>query len=157
VAAAYGAKPAAADALISTAIAAVWSPPESAGSAVYKISTTAEGIYRIDRDFLLTQGLAAAQIDAIDLEQVRLFNRGAEVAVYVYDQAVAGQLDAGDYIEFYALGVDDAYGKYSAQNVYWLTLSGGAGLPKRMATDDGAPAGSRCRRCGHHGGQDHRL
>ena len=25
-------------------------------------------------------------------------------------------------------------------NIYWLTLSGGAGLPKRMATDDGAPA-----------------
>jgi hypothetical protein len=126
---------------ISTAIAAVWSPPESAGSAVYKISTSAEGIYRIDRDFLLAQGLSAGEIDPIDLEQIRLFNLGQEVAIDIYDQAVAGQLDAGDYIEFYALGVDDAYGKYSAQNVYWLTLSGGAGLPKRMATDDGAPAG----------------
>ena len=48
----------------------------------------AEGIYRIDRDFLLAQGLDAAQIDAIDLEQLRLFNRGQEVAIDIYDQAV---------------------------------------------------------------------
>jgi hypothetical protein len=126
---------------ISTAIAALWSPPQGFGSAVYKISTTAAGIYRMDRAFFSGQGLSAAQIDAIDLEQIRLFNLGEEVAINIYDQGVAGQLDAGDYIEFYAVAVDDAYGKYSAQNVYWLTLSGGAGLPKRMATDDGAPAG----------------
>jgi CheY-like chemotaxis protein len=126
---------------IGAAIAAVWSPPEGFGSAVYKISTNAEGIYRMDRDFLLAQGLAAAQIDAIDLEQIRLFNLGEEVAIDIYDQGLTGQLDAGDFIEFYAVGVDAAYGKYSAQNIYWLTLSGDAGLPKRMATDDGAPAG----------------
>jgi hypothetical protein len=126
---------------ISTAIAAVWSPPEGSGSAVYKISTSAAGVYRMDRDFLLAQGLDAAHIDAIDLEQIRLFNLGQEVAIDIDDQGVAGQLNAGDYIEFYAVGVDDAYAKYSAQNIYWLTLSGGAGLPKRMATDDGAPAG----------------
>ncbi|MHC4074241.1 MAG: LamG-like jellyroll fold domain-containing protein, partial [Planctomycetota bacterium] len=126
---------------LSSAIAAVWSPPEGFGSAVYKISTGTAGIYRMDRDFLLAQGLSIAEIDAIDLEQVRLFNLGAEVAINIDDQAVAGQLDAGDYIEFYAVAVNDAYAKYSAQNIYWLTLSGGAGLPKRMATDDGSPAG----------------
>jgi hypothetical protein len=121
-------------------IAAVWSPPDGGGSAVYKISTSAEGIYRIDRDFLLAQGLDAAEIDAIDLEQVRLFNLGQEVAVNIYDQAVAGELNAGDYIEFYAPGIDAAYLKYTDQNIYWLTLSGGAGLPKRMASDDGSLA-----------------
>jgi hypothetical protein len=123
-----------------SAIAAVWSPPDSDGEAVYKIVTTAEGIYRIDRDFLIAQGLTAGDIDDIDLDEVRLFNRGTEVAIDIFDQAVAGQLDAGDYIAFYALSIDDAYEKYSTDNVYWLNLSGGSGLPKRMAEDDGTPA-----------------
>jgi hypothetical protein len=79
---------------ISTAIAAVWSPPQGFGSAVYKISTAAAGIYRMDRDFLLAQGLSVAQIDAIDLEQIRLFNLGQEVAIDIYDQGVAGELNA---------------------------------------------------------------
>jgi hypothetical protein len=124
---------------IPSAIAAVWSPPESGGSAVYKITTSAEGIYRIDRDFLITKGLTAGEIDDIDLDEVRLFNRGAEVAINVFDEATAGQLDAGDYIEFYAQAIDDAYFKYSKENIYWLTLSSGSGVAKRMATDDGAP------------------
>jgi hypothetical protein len=121
------------------AIAALWSPPEAGGAAVYKITTTQAGIYRIDRAFFSGQGLAAAQIDAINLEQIRLFNTGQEMAINVYDQAVAGQLDAGDFIEFYAVVVDDAYDKYSTQNIYWLTLSGGLGFAKRMAADEGAP------------------
>ena len=127
---------------MATTIAAVWSPPDGFGSAVYKLSISSEGIYHIDRDFLLAQGLDGAQIDAIDLEQIRLFNLGQEVAVNIYDQAVAGELNAGDYIEFYALSIDDAYLKYSTDNIYWLTLTGGIGLPKRMAADDGAPAGA---------------
>ena len=71
---------------------------------------------------------------------MRLFNRGAEVAINIYDQVTAGMLDAGDYIEFYALPIDAAYEKYSTGNIYWLTLSDGSGLAKRMAVDDGAPA-----------------
>ncbi|MDX1707206.1 MAG: C25 family cysteine peptidase, partial [Desulfobacterales bacterium] len=99
------------------------------------------GIYRIDRAWLLAQGLDAAEVDDIDLDQVRLFNRGEEVAVYIEDQATAGQLGAGDYIEFYAVELPAAAAKYSGENIYWLTLSGGAGLPKRMANVDAAPTG----------------
>jgi hypothetical protein len=126
---------------VGAAIAAVWRPPEADGSAVYKIATSAEGIYRIDYNWLTAQGLSAAQINAIDLDQVRLFNKGEEVAIHIEDQAVAGELNAGDFIEFYAPAIDAAYAKYSEENIFWLTLSGGAGLPKRMAADDAAPVG----------------
>jgi hypothetical protein len=125
---------------IPSAIAAVWSPPDGGGAVVYKISTTSEGIYRIDRDFLIAQGLTAGDINDIDLDQVRLFSRGEEIAINIFDQAVAGQLDAGDYIEFYALNIDDTYFKYTSNNIYWLTLSGGTGLAKRMVADNGTPA-----------------
>ncbi len=125
---------------LGAALAAVWSPPEGSGSAVYKIMTAAEGIHHIDRDFLTAQGLDAAAIDAIDLAAVRLYNLGQEVAVYIEDQATAGQLDAGDFIEFYAPPVAAAYTKYSAENVFWLTSGGGAGPPKRMGSIDATPA-----------------
>ena len=51
---------------------------------------------------------------------MRLFNQGVQVAVDVYDQATAGVLDAGDYITFYAQNIDDAYFKYSEDNIYWF-------------------------------------
>jgi hypothetical protein len=121
------------------AVAALWSPPDADGAAVYKITTTQAGIYRIDRAFFSSQGLSAAEIDAIDLEQIRLFNTGNEVAINIFDQAVTGQLDAGDFIEFYAQDIDDAYFKYSTDNIYWLTLSDASGFVKRMALDEGAP------------------
>jgi hypothetical protein len=46
---------------LGAAIAAVWSPPEGSGSAVYKIVTLAEGIYRIDRAWLVAAGLMRLQ------------------------------------------------------------------------------------------------
>ncbi|MGD2097955.1 MAG: C25 family cysteine peptidase [Desulfobacterales bacterium] len=72
---------------------------------------------------------------------MRLFNRGEEVAVYVEDQGVAGLIDGADFIEFYAQAVAAADAKYAAENIYWLTSAGGAGLPKRMATIEAAPIG----------------
>jgi hypothetical protein len=126
---------------VGAAIAAVWRPPEADGSAVYKIATSAEGIYRIDYNWLSAQGLSAAEINAIDLDQVRLFNKGEQVAIHIEDDAVAGELNADDFIEFYAPAIDAAYTKYSEQNIFWLTLFGGANLPKRMAADDAQPVG----------------
>ena len=66
---------------------------------------------------------------------------GAEVAIEVIDQNSDDQMDAGDYIRFFAQPVSSLYAKYSDQNVYWLTLSGGSGVPLRMATITAAPAG----------------
>jgi CheY-like chemotaxis protein len=119
-------------------VAILWSPPESAGGNAYKILTDAEGIYRITKDYLDTNGV---DTDAIDLSQVRIYNLGEEIAIDIFDQNGDDQFDAVDYFTFYAQPVSSPYAKYSAENVYWMTLSGGAGLPKRMATDDGAPTG----------------
>jgi len=77
----------------------------------------------------------------MDLGQIRLYYLGEEVAVYIYDQEGADRLDGADYILFYGRRVDSSYAKYTNANVYWLTLSGGDGLPKRTAGIDGTPSG----------------
>ena len=63
------------------------------------------------------------------------------MAIDVYDDNSDNALDAADYIRFYAAPVAAAYAKYAPQNVYWMTLSGGAGLPLRMSATDGTPTG----------------
>ncbi len=111
-----------------------------AGAAAYKITTAAEGIHRITREWLTAQGLGATEIDAIDLSQVRLYHLGVEQALEVSDANGNGRLDAGDFIGFYAAPVPEAYRKYARDNLYWLISGGGAG-PLRMQTTAGAPAG----------------
>ncbi len=122
-------------------VAALWTPPVGDSSdAVYKIMVADEGIYRIDRQFLTDQGLASGAIDAIDLSQVRLYNLGGQVAIFINDQNSDGQLDSGDYIEFYGQPAAAEYAKYSAYNVYWLTTASDAVEPLlRMTSSSGAP------------------
>ncbi len=123
---------------LGAAVIAIWSPPESADGHVYKILTDAEGIYRITKDYLDTNGVDTA---AINLSQVRIYYLGAEITIEVFDQNSDDHFDAADYIRFYAVPVSSPYVKYSAQNVYWLTLSGGSGTPLRMQSIDAAPSG----------------
>lgn len=52
-----------------------WAP--APGYAAYKISTAAEGIHRVTRDWLGAQGIGPTEIDAIDLSQMRLFHLGS--------------------------------------------------------------------------------
>ena len=54
-----------------------WSPPSG---AAFKVSTDGEGITRITRAGLQAAGIADADIDAINLSRVQLFNLGAEQA-----------------------------------------------------------------------------
>ncbi len=117
---------------------AAWEPP-STSKAVYKILVSEEGIYRLTRSWLQAQGLTATELAEIDLSQVRLYNLGQEIAISVYDQDRDNQFDPEDYIDFYGRAVDDSYAKYTSQNVYWLTLAGGVGAPKRMAETDSTP------------------
>ena len=123
---------------LGAAVTAIWSPPADAHGAVYKILTDAEGIYRLTKDYLETNGI---DTDAIDLSQVRLYYLGEEIAIDIFDQNSDDHFDVTDAIRFYAQPVESPHAKYSAQNVYWLTLSGGQGEPRRMARVNGAPSG----------------
>ena len=93
---------------------------------MYKVITDGEGIHQINKDYLDANGVDTA---AIDLSRLRLYYLGREVAVEVFDQDSDDQMDAADYLRFYAQPVNSLYAKYSDQNVYWLTLAGGIGAP----------------------------
>ncbi|MBW2437158.1 MAG: hypothetical protein JRF29_07755, partial [Deltaproteobacteria bacterium] len=117
---------------------ALWSPDTGVQGTAYKILLEEEGIYRLTKDYLDTNGVDTA---AIDLSQVRIYNLGTEVAIDVYDQNSDDYFDSTDYIEFYGQPVTAQYAKYGRHNVYWLVTAGGTGTPKRMAEIDGTPAG----------------
>ncbi len=117
---------------------ALWAPDTGAQGAAYKIFVQQDGIYRLTRDYLAVNGV---DVDGIDLSQVRIYNLGQEVALYVYDQNGDDALDPlTDYIEFYGLAAAVPYAKYGKNNVYWLVTAGGSGSPRRMDEVDGAPA-----------------
>jgi hypothetical protein len=115
----------------------LWSPPE--GGTSYRILVEQEGIYQITRDWLLAEGLGAAQIDAIDLDGVGMFYLGEEIAIEVFDGDSDATLDGGDYIRFFGQPVSHTYSKYATSNVYWLSTPSGA---SRMNAVDGSPAGA---------------
>ncbi len=123
---------------LGAAITAWWSPPDAAAGDVYKIITDTEGIHRLTKDWLEAGGLDTS---TMSLSHLRLYHLGAEVAIEVFDQNSDDQMDADDYIRFYAAPLSAAYSKYSNQNVYWLTLSGGTDSPLRMDSIPAAPAG----------------
>ncbi|KPJ58691.1 MAG: hypothetical protein AMJ46_13770, partial [Latescibacteria bacterium DG_63] len=104
-----------------------WPP---AGDQLYKITTAEEGIYRVTHDELAAAGMDTASIIPRNLH---LYNRGAEVAMYVYGED-DGYLDPGDYIEFYTEAINT---KYTRTNIYWLVADQSPGL--RMTQIDGAP------------------
>ena len=78
-------------------------------------------------------------VSGFDLSEVRIYNLGQEIAIYVYDENGDDQFDPEDYIYFYGGAIEESYAKYTTDNVYWLTLEGGAGAPKRMAAIDSTP------------------
>jgi len=114
--------------------AAGWSPPS--GGEAYKIEVLEEGIYRLTRAWLEGRGV---NVGAMNLGQVRMYNLGQELAIYVYDLNGNTLFDLEDYIEFYGQAVSPDYSKYAKHNVYWLATAG-EGTPKRMGSVEGAPA-----------------
>jgi hypothetical protein len=80
-------------------------------------------------------------LTGVNIDRVRLYHLGRQVAIYAYDDNGDNQFDTDDYIEFYAPAVASPYAKYTDTNVYWLVLEGGVNTAKRMDVIDGTPAG----------------
>jgi hypothetical protein len=120
-------------------------------SVWYKLSVLQEGIYRLDYNYLLRNGIDPA---AIDPRTIKLFSGGsaalpkdrnanvsdtmAQVAILVRGQE-DGRFDPGDYILFYGqdlsgwsknsgLATPQFFNPYTDTNRYWLTWGGDAGL-----------------------------
>jgi hypothetical protein len=129
-------------------VRAIWAPPAAATPA-YKILVMEDGIYRLTttwlHDQLQAQGLSEIEIEGkieeINFSQVRIYNLGQEIAIYVHDENGDDLFDPEDYIYFYGEAVEESYAKYTTDNVYWLTLEEGAVAPRRMAALDGRPVG----------------
>jgi hypothetical protein len=116
-------------------VRAMWAPPAAATPA-YKILVVEDGIYSLTKTWLEANGV---DVSTFDLSQVRIYNLGQEVDIYVYDENGDDLFDPEDYIYFYGRAVVEDYAKYTTDNVYWLTLEGGTGAPKRMAEIDSTP------------------
>jgi hypothetical protein len=110
-----------------------WSPP--AGGDAYKIQVSEEGVYRLTKTWLEARGV---NVGAMNLSQLRIYNLGQELAIYVYDLNGNNLFDPEDYIEFYGQKVPSEYSKYTKYNVYWL-VTAGQGTLKRMAVEEGSP------------------
>ena len=80
-----------------------------------------------------------------DDETVEFHEVPFEIHVYSTggNEAMELLMDAIDTVHFYASPISPAFVKYSRENVYWLTLSGGAGSPLRMAGIEGNPSGGQ--------------
>jgi hypothetical protein len=115
--------------------AVAWAPP-SVATPSYKVKVEEEGIYRLTKTWLASQGI---DVSPMLLSQLRMYNLGQEVPIHVYDQNGNNVFDAEDYIEFYGQKVPSPQSKYTKYNVYWLTTSGGSGAPMRMGNIDGTP------------------
>ena len=138
-------------------LAAVAAPVSSvlASGTWYRLTVSAEGMYRLDAAYLSSLGIS---VSSLDPRTIRIFGNGGsqlpeditavrpadlvEDAIYVAGES-DGKFDAGDYVLFYGKGARgwayDAAGRtrrhyihdYSEVNYYWLTYGGAAG--KRMA------------------------
>jgi hypothetical protein len=116
---------------------AMWQPQCVSGCRAYKIRIEEEGIYRLTLEVFSGNNLDAAEIN---LDAIKLYHLGEEVAIEVQDGDVPGEFDADDYIMFYGQPVAAPFTKYARYNVYWLVTSEGSESHKSMAQIDGSPS-----------------
>jgi hypothetical protein len=121
----------------------------------YRISVSAEGIYKIDAAYLAAAGISTSSLDP---RTIRIYGDGGkeldeniaasrpvdliENAIYVSGET-DGTFDSGDYVLFYGCGTRGMtfnvssnglrhyINRYGDVNYYWLTFGGARG--KRMA------------------------
>jgi len=129
----------------------------------YKISVEKDGVHKIDYSFLQSLGIS---VSSINPKNIRICGNGGGMlplsnAVFRHDDLVENAIqvvgesdnsfDQNDYILFYAQGpnqlifssADSQYYHqnhwYSDKSYYFLTVSGGSGTPKRIATQSSSP------------------
>lgn len=105
---------------------------------VYKIAVDSEGVYKIRCADLQSAGMSLA---TLDLDTVRISNRGNELALYVQDSNSNNRCNGNDLILFWG---EPPATQYSTTNIYWLTYGGGAGkrMTVRPGTGSGTPSAS---------------
>jgi hypothetical protein len=107
-----------------------------------RVAVTADGVYRIDRDYLLSNGFDAAGLDP---RNFHLTCRGVELPILLEGEG-DGVFNSGDAIVFYGqkCSVKDRDiwngGDFTDSNVYWLYADNHPGL--RMAQVSAAPTHS---------------
>jgi hypothetical protein len=109
-------------------VAALNVPATQQGS--YKITVSADGLYRLTYADLQAVGLP---VDSLDPRTWQLFEQGQEIAIRVEGEE-DGSFDSGDSLLFYGRAPRS---RYTAHNVYWLRFGDTAGL--RMTTRDVTP------------------
>ncbi|MFQ5576316.1 MAG: C25 family cysteine peptidase [Anaerolineae bacterium] len=123
------------------AIAAPAAPPRpatgpqktTAATQTLKIGVTEQGIYRLTPADLTGTGFT---LSGVGLDTLKLTNRGAEVAIFTFDDNGNNAFDGNDYLLFYGTPITDIY---TTKNIYWLQGGGSAG--QRMAANDGTITG----------------
>jgi hypothetical protein len=111
----------------------LWFEP---GKTYYKLSVSAEGLYRVTPKFIIENGIIP---ETFDPKTIKVLNRGAEIPVYVSGEN-DGRFDPGDYMVFYGdfnRGDSTYYDWYTDENIYWFTWGGSDG--QRMNIVDGSP------------------
>ena len=105
-------------AVLNSASAKSWTPPNPG----WRITTRAEGFYRISASQLSAAGVP---VESVDPENYHMYHLGEEIAIQVSPEGE---------ILFFAQALKS---KYTADNVYWLTYNDTPGL--RMQTRSAAP------------------
>ncbi|MEP7198755.1 MAG: C25 family cysteine peptidase [Chloroflexota bacterium] len=95
----------------------------------YRVAIGQDGLYRLTYSALTTAGVSPAT----DPRTFKISKNGVELPIYVSGES-DGVFDPGDYVEFYALGINTVY---TDVNIYWLSIGGANG--QRMTTRSVAP------------------
>ncbi len=103
-----------------------WTPPDPG----WRVATTEAGLYHLTYNELLAAGVPVASLNPHNLQ---LFSQGVQVPIRVIGEE-DGHFNVNDQVIFYAEKVNS---KYTAENIYWLTVGATPGL--RMQTKDGMP------------------
>lgn len=96
----------------------------------FRVAVSADGIVRMDRDYLLSRGFDPAGLDPLF---IHLTSRGRELPIWVEGEG-DGSFDPGDAIVFYGqkMTVPDRDvwngGDFTDADIYWLTLDSQPGL-----------------------------